>query len=112
MFTVITEIPKTVKGSIEGGNLVPFIGPLYKPQRKADGSQDFESPYLEDKDLNMQLMMSGYSIQVFRLGEILLLDSNGREYSSPGRKPSYWFVETEEFDTLKEAVARANEVRR
>lgn len=49
---------------------------------------------------------------VFDLGEVLLLDdSTGREVDGPGRKPSKWFVTTEEFDTLDAAIERSREVR-
>lgn len=47
---------------------------------------------------------------VFSIGEILILDGNGREIGYPGRKPSKWDVECEEFDTLADAANRAREV--
>jgi hypothetical protein len=43
---------------------------------------------------------------VFLLGEILLLGADGREVAPPGRMPSKWDVDCEEFGTLAEAVAR------
>lgn len=48
---------------------------------------------------------------VFTLGEILLLDEDGREVDGPGRKPSKWGVSIQEFETLDDAVARSQEVR-
>lgn len=48
---------------------------------------------------------------VFHVGEILILDSShGREVDYPGRKPSKWGVETEEFEDLDDAVRRGHEV--
>jgi hypothetical protein len=41
----------------------------------------------------------------FERGEILVLEPNGREPFGEGRKPAKWFVTTEEFDTLAEALA-------
>lgn len=47
---------------------------------------------------------------VFQVGEILILDSNGRELGYPGRKPDKWGVDIEEVDTLEEAVQVARRV--
>jgi hypothetical protein len=53
----------------------------------------------------------GVRVQVFTLGEILLLDGpGGREVVGPGRKPSKWMVTTEEFASLDAAIARAQKV--
>ena len=46
---------------------------------------------------------------VFVLGEILVLDTNGREVSGHGRKPSKWGVPVEMFPDIASAVARARE---
>lgn len=49
---------------------------------------------------------------VFQMGEILILNESGREVGYPGRKPSKWAVEYDEFpvDQLEAAVARAKDV--
>lgn len=50
-------------------------------------------------------------IPVWTLGEIVVLAySGGREVNGAQRKPSKWFVEVEEFDTIEAAVNRAIEV--
>lgn len=43
---------------------------------------------------------------VFAVGEILILDDDGREIAGHGRKPSKWAVTCEEFDTIEEALTR------
>lgn len=47
---------------------------------------------------------------VFTLGEILILNEDGRELAGAGRKPSKWYVTTEEFDSLEDAVAKVQQV--
>lgn len=49
-------------------------------------------------------------IDVFQVGQILIIDESGREVGYPGRKSSKWSVETEVFDTVEEAVKRARAV--
>jgi hypothetical protein len=41
----------------------------------------------------------------FEPGEIVVLDPSGREPFGEGRKPSKWFVTTEAFPTLADALA-------
>lgn len=48
--------------------------------------------------------------EVFHVGEILILNEDGREVGYPGRKPRKWHVEVEEFDDLEKAIARSKEV--
>lgn len=52
----------------------------------------------------------GLEEPVFVLGEILVLDTDGREFAGSGRKPSKWSVTVEYFDKIEDAVARAREV--
>lgn len=47
---------------------------------------------------------------VFHVGEVLILDESGREIGYPGRKPSKWYVEVVELDSLEEAHALARKV--
>jgi len=49
-------------------------------------------------------------VKNFELGEILILDDYGREIGGRGRKPSKWFVEHKEFDSLDEAIECAIKV--
>lgn len=51
-----------------------------------------------------------FRVPVFTLGEILILNNDGREIAGRGRKPSKWLVVCEEFETLEEAVARAQDI--
>lgn len=41
---------------------------------------------------------------VFALGEILVLDGDGREFTGRGRKPNKWDVDCREFDDIQEAL--------
>lgn len=47
----------------------------------------------------------------FVLGEILILDGDGREVDGSGRKPDKWAVKVERFADLDAAVRRAEKVR-
>lgn len=50
---------------------------------------------------------------VFVLGEILILDGDGREFAGRGRKPGKWGVELQNFGhDLEAAVRRAEELTR
>jgi hypothetical protein len=49
-------------------------------------------------------------LPVFSLGEILILDSCGREIAGRGRKPSKWSVTYKEFDNLDDAIECANKI--
>ena len=48
---------------------------------------------------------------VFYLGEIILLNEDGREVDGPQRKPDKWYVEIDVYTDLNEAIARSREVR-
>ena len=58
----------------------------------------------------LALLVFHLQVPVFRVGEILILGSDGREPGAAGRKPSKWDVTVEEFSALDAAVARALEV--
>lgn len=47
---------------------------------------------------------------VFILGEILILDLDGREPHGHGRKPGKWGVTCEEFDDIESAIARSSKL--
>ena len=77
---------------------------------KDDGNLAAPMCYGEDKSLRLAALMH-LRVEVFSVGEILILDASGREVSGYGRKPSKWDVQTEYFETLEEAVNRAVEVK-
>ena len=55
--------------------------------------------------------LTNYQMEVFDQGEIVIADAmTGREIGGAQRKPSKWHVETEQFDTVEEAVKRSQEV--
>jgi len=49
---------------------------------------------------------------VFMMGEILILDGDGREIGGRMRKPDKWDVTIEIYRTIEDAVTRAEEVMR
>ena len=51
-----------------------------------------------------------YRTPVFYLGEILLLDHNGREVGPHGRKPENWNVQCTMVDNIPDAVALSRKV--
>ena len=93
-FIVITKVPDTEAG--EKGNLADNL-----LTRGRDG------------EAYVGVLGEGYTLigsvrcLVFEAGEILIVDDNGREVGYPGRKPSKWSVEYEEFDDLDKAVSAA-----
>lgn len=61
-------------------------------------------------ELAFHVMVNG-RVPVFILGEVLLLDENGREMFGKGRKPSKWDVDCQEFDSIDQALACATGIR-
>lgn len=102
-FVVITKVPNPDEG--EGGNLAA-AGPFYQEDPK---------DLLKCRDIDPQLAISimiNLRAAVFALGEIVIVgDADDRELVGHCRKPSKWFVETEIFDDIEKAVARAEEFR-
>jgi hypothetical protein len=47
---------------------------------------------------------------VFEVGEILFLDSNGREVIGAGRKPDKWDIGVQHVDSLEDAIKLSNEL--
>lgn len=100
-FAVVTNTKPEWAG--EEGNLASALGDLFLPQGGIPGQ-----PYVRAiSDPQLQGLAFHARMEVFHAGEILILDESGREYGYPGRKPSKWFIETEEFDDLSEAIARS-----
>lgn len=85
---VVTEVPN-IKNGEEGNACAPLV-------------------YGLDSAVMLNVITQG-RMEVFILGEILILDNNDRDFGTT-RKPSKWEVEIEEFDTLEEAIERSKEV--
>ena len=101
-FTVVTNT--SPEWGTPEGNLASALVDLYIPK---DGIQGNEYVRAID-DPQFRGLAFHARIPVFHVGEILILDDeNGRELGYPGRKPSKWYIEVEDFDDLDEAVARS-----
>lgn len=101
---VVTKIPDAEK---EGGNL--YSPTLYVLD--GGGPHPFGVHItlgIDDKIANCPQA----GIENFALGEILILDNQGREIGGNGRKPGKWAVEIEMFgEDLLKAAARARGIR-
>ena len=98
-FCVITKVPDP---ETDSGNLAAAILHWDKEH----------TANVPEKDLNTVKMFTlmAARMEVFTLGEILIVNEDGRETFGNGRKPSKWFIEHETFDTIDEAIIRANQV--
>ena len=79
---VVTKVPDP---ETEDGNLAAALVYRLPPQQQ------------------LGVLIAG-RMEVFTLGEILVLDGGGREYGGKGRKPAKWDVETTTCATLEEAA--------
>lgn len=87
------------------GNLASAMLDLYLPK---DGPN---SEYVRAVELPQYQGLAFHARSpVFHVGEILILDESGREYGYPGRKPTKWYIETESFDELTDAIERSRTV--
>ena len=104
-YGVITEVDSGV------GNLASVMD-LYVPSGKKDqyGLEAY-APLAQVQPQVALGILTEWRRPVFVLGEILILDSTGREVAGHGRKPEKWSVMCETYDTLEDAVARALQVR-
>jgi hypothetical protein len=102
-FAVITKVPK-----VREGNEYDQI--LVEGWDEANEEVIYHLPKEDEKYSMVETKYVNAKLPVFHLGEVLILDQNGREVAGVGRKPSKWSVEVEEFITLDEAVQRAQEV--
>ena len=101
-FAVITEVPDPSVGG--DGNLAMaleiYVDPQFNP-----GS---------DKVVPLGDFLGNPGIalrsSVFALGEIIPVDSDGREFGGIGRKPAKWFVGVDYFDDLEDAISRSRDV--
>lgn len=99
-YGVITAVP----GPQEFGNLA--LGEVYlDPQAQGRAITDPAQPLasaLGDPMIGLYLR-----VPVFRVGELLVIDSDDRDQL--GRKPSKWMVTCEYFDDIAAAVRRVHE---
>ena len=102
-FTVITKVPK-----IGEGNEHDLI--LVEDWDKGNESVCYRLPKEDQTYTMVDTKYVEAKLPVFHLGEILILDQNGREAAGMGRKPSKWSVEYKEFDTIEEAIECAKEL--
>lgn len=100
---VITKVPKDETGNwAMDGESRPAI-------QVRQGSFILQKPHLSEQAAAESLL--GRMKSVFFVGELILVDLNGRELSYPQRKPSKWDVEmkTFPFEKVDEAIACARE---
>lgn len=83
---------------------VASVADLVQEVESGSAANGYEPKY-EPQPL---LFLSPLRRPVFNVGEVLLLNPDGREVPYPGRKPAKWRVTIEEFDDVDAALARAN----
>lgn len=100
-FVVITKIRNVL------GNLAVNMD-LYEPSEEPSAANGYLGNYSR---INVLIALN-MRTPVFQVGEVLIVDDNGRELPYPGRKPAKWDVETEEFeiDRLGDALACSERV--
>ena len=96
-FAVITKVPKVREGNEYDQILVEGWDEDNEEVIYHLPKEDVEYRAADTKYVNAKL-------PVFQLGEILILDNNGREVNGVGRKPSKWSVEYKTFNNIDEAV--------
>jgi hypothetical protein len=89
-FQVITRVPS---GEDISGNLAAAFE-LYEDRQ--NGRRN--NPTL------VQGAFLTFRVPVFTYGEIVIVDSGGRELTGPQRKASKWDVDYETFDSVEEAL--------
>lgn len=94
---VVTRVPDAEAG--EAGNMAIAI-PLYVQPGPLPDVIVSAMPHLGMLALSLRAA-------VFALGEILILDNDGREFGGERRKPSKWDVGVTECETLEEAAELA-----
>lgn len=131
VYCVITKVPKPWEG--DEGNLASasfaFVAKdgtrypesdLYVQNNTYGGGKPEGEQYHKPRAVTHDDMKKAFPdqddsfmMEVFTLGEICILDEPlGREVSGKQRAPRKWFIEYEEFTSLKKAVKRAREVLR
>lgn len=94
-------------GAPESGENLAIALPLYVKTEQGTEANGWLGRFEQLRDPGLALALHA---PVFSVGEILILDADGREIGYPGRKPSKWSVEVESFDTAEAATARAAEL--
>ncbi len=105
---VITEVPER-KGI---GNLASAIE-LYFEEERPSPRNNFEGKVVDLHEVDPNLaMIAALKLRapVFHLGEVLLVDEDGREVGGLMRKPNKWDVTYEEFSLVGDAYRRVQEV--
>jgi hypothetical protein len=114
---VVTKVPPIN----DAGNLAMVSTPLLLETEQISATNDYRGRYEHFHDVleresgpHARLgMMLGMRAPVFRLGEILFLDSNGREVNGDMRKPDKWDITVESFGTdVLNALRRSIELTR
>lgn len=104
-YAVITRVPEPG----DRGNLATQLGQVFlDPQ--ATGAGIDTPPQSLGKALGNPMLEVYVLGPVFRLGELLIVNGDGREMAGGGRKPNKWDVDAEYFDEPEPAVRRALEV--
>lgn len=107
-YAVVTRVPAPLNedGDMPHGNIA-FNGDVYLDAQAIGGSHD--DPYRSAGDALARPILDLYlHTPVFRLGEILVLNSSDRDQF--GRKPSKWDIDIRYVDTIEEAAAVVQEV--
>jgi hypothetical protein len=98
-FAVVTKLDN------RNGNMATALGDVYVQDEAPGESNNWLGTY---KPLPARLSLDMFT-PVWKLGEIVVLDDNDRTIPD-GRKPSKWFITTEEFDNIEDAMRRSREV--
>lgn len=103
-YTVITRVPDPT----EGGNLAvrPDVMVQTEPPGESNGWMGRHVTAFDALGMNAIALR----VPVFTLGEVLIVGDDGRELVGERRQPGKWDVGAETFDTIEEAVARAQAV--
>lgn len=105
-YEVITKVPPPG----DSGNLAVAFD-LHVVKKERSHANDFTETVQPIHEVIGVTAMLGLRKPVFQVGEVLIVDGGGREVAYPGRKTSKWSgVESEVFDDVESAVARASEV--
>jgi hypothetical protein len=101
-YGVVTKIPDPLT---DDGNLEPALDRVYT---KAE--EDVRTyRWGRQGRLPMRFIVASF-VEVFRLGEVLILGDDGRELVGARRDPDRWRVKWEQFTDLDAAVKRAQQV--
>lgn len=101
-FGVITRVPDP-----PDGNLAAILDLFYVPRPQEARP---EHGYREQVERLPPTVALALRAPVFDLGEVLVLNSDGREIVGRGRKPSKWDVDCETYADVTAAVIRSWQV--